>query len=279
VSFILDALRKSESERQRDATPSIARIPSAVPQQSLPPWAIATMGALGFGVVVLAVAWISSLTGAPRVPSAVSGDAAPAVAEHAPQGGFDAGRNGTSDAAAARSRVEPLPLPPQRTASQSRPDVDESFGGSRNTSVAAPLASDERTAGVTEPQTSTRGSPLAEAASRPSSAATSPLAMAARSQTSAARPAPQTGGRVIDLPEVDPLPEPYHTVAPSLGLPELTLQLLAYDANDPSQQFAFINGARYSAGDTLPGGIRVVAINSRGVVLLARGRQLQLETR
>src|SRR5690606_7955090 len=89
----------------------------------------------------------------------------------------------------------------------------------------------------------------------------------------------QTARRAADLPAVDPMPEPYHAVAPSLGLPELTLQLLAYDENDPSQQFAFINGARYMAGDTLPGDIRVIAINRRGAVLLARGRQLQLEAR
>ncbi|HEX6994834.1 MAG TPA: general secretion pathway protein GspB [Gammaproteobacteria bacterium] len=278
MSFILDALRKSESERQRDALPSIARIPSAVPQHGLPPWAIATMGALGLGVVLLAAAWISTLTGAP--PSAESGVAATApAAEHAPQGRVDAGSGGAPEAAAAHARVEPLPLPPPTVPSSARPDADAGSGASRDPVVPAPAPA-EHTAGFTAnaAQSALRGSPLAEAANR-SQPASSPLAMAARSQTNATRPSPQTVGRVIDLPEVDPLPEPYNTVAPSLGLPELTLQLLAYDENDPSQQFAFINGARYAAGDTLPGGIRVIAINSRGVVLLARGRQLQLEAR
>jgi hypothetical protein len=72
--------------------------------------------------------------------------------------------------------------------------------------------------------------------------------------------------------------EPYHSVAASLDLPPLTLELLAY-ADDPAKQFVFIDGARYATGDRLPGGARVIAINARGAVLLVNGRQLQLEPR
>jgi general secretion pathway protein B len=57
VSFILDALRKSESERQQDSAPNIARIPDAVPQRRLPAWALATMATLALGIVVLGIAW------------------------------------------------------------------------------------------------------------------------------------------------------------------------------------------------------------------------------
>src|SRR5690606_17845057 len=92
--------------------------------------------------------------------------------------------------------------------------------------------------------------------------------------TAANRPAPNRAS----LPDVQAT-EPYQAVAASLGLPELTLQLLAYDENDPSQQYAFINGVRYAAGDTLPGGARVIAINARGAVRLVGDRQLQLEQR
>src|SRR5690606_26193118 len=65
VSFILDALRKSERERRQDAAPGIARIPDAVPPRTTPTWAIATIAALGVGVVVLGGAWIHALITAP----------------------------------------------------------------------------------------------------------------------------------------------------------------------------------------------------------------------
>ena len=230
MSFILDALRKSESERQQDARPSITRIPTAVPRHGLPPWAIATMGALGLGIVVLAGAWIGTFIGRSETPTrtAQNAPAAAAAVSDAPRD-ERAAAGPSAREAASPSRVEPLPLPPPR-----------------------PLA----------------------AAAEPS-----PLAIAARAQPTPSRPAQPPAARPTDLPRVDANLEAYHTAAPSLGLPELTLQLLAYDENDPSQQYVFINGARYNVGDTLPGGARVIAINRRGAVLLVRGRQFQLEPR
>jgi len=72
VSFILDALRKSESERQREAAPSLSQIPMAVPRSGMPPWAWAVIAALGFCVFVLAAAWWQSAANAPEVEAAAS---------------------------------------------------------------------------------------------------------------------------------------------------------------------------------------------------------------
>ncbi len=41
MSFILDALRKSEHERQRSTAPGIAQVPFGAPHRELPRWAIA----------------------------------------------------------------------------------------------------------------------------------------------------------------------------------------------------------------------------------------------
>jgi general secretion pathway protein B len=60
VSFILDALRKSEHERQRSAAPGLAQVPLATPQAQLPRWAVVVIGALGAGVLVLGGAWWQS---------------------------------------------------------------------------------------------------------------------------------------------------------------------------------------------------------------------------
>lgn len=57
MSFILDALRKSESERQRSQVPGIAHVPLAVARPTLPVWAIAVMAVLGASAVAMAGAW------------------------------------------------------------------------------------------------------------------------------------------------------------------------------------------------------------------------------
>jgi general secretion pathway protein B len=65
VSFILDALRKSEHERQRSAMPGLSQVPLAVPQPQLPRWALAVIGALVAAVLVIGGAWWQST----RVPA------------------------------------------------------------------------------------------------------------------------------------------------------------------------------------------------------------------
>jgi len=76
VSFILDALRKSENERQRSAVPGFSHVPFAMPRHRLPSWAIAAIVILGVCVLALGGAWWSS--------SRSGLDAAPAVATPAP---------------------------------------------------------------------------------------------------------------------------------------------------------------------------------------------------
>ncbi len=254
MSFILDALRKSESERQQDAAPSIARIPMAVPQPRLPAWAIVTMAALGLGVVALAGAWLIALGGPAGTsllragePLATPGD--PPTGAHSAQDARDAARP-----------EEPLLVPHRRASAPAggtsplaaalEDDVASGRPGGANTSLAAERAD------------------------------TNPLAMAARTAADSA-PSARVERRLAPAPNVPPVegvPEPYHSVASTLGLPSLTLELLAYGSR-PAEQFVFIDGARYTVGDTMPSGARIIAINPRGAVLLVQGRQLQLETR
>lgn len=83
MSFILDALRKSETERQREAAPDLARIPLAAPRPRMPRWAIACIGLLTIGIVVLAAAWWRAETSGPPMarmlpPAPESSEATPA---------------------------------------------------------------------------------------------------------------------------------------------------------------------------------------------------------
>jgi general secretion pathway protein B len=60
VSFILDALRKSEHERQRSAVPGLSQVPLATPQAQMPRWALGVIGVLGAAVLALGGAWFYS---------------------------------------------------------------------------------------------------------------------------------------------------------------------------------------------------------------------------
>lgn len=95
MSFILDALKKSENARQRQAGPSLFEVKVAAPRRSLPVWA------LGLGVLLLvyaaALSWFllrsrAEPDSAPvqRVPPAASASApaaAPPAATQASAGG------------------------------------------------------------------------------------------------------------------------------------------------------------------------------------------------
>jgi general secretion pathway protein B len=68
VSFILDALRKSEHERQRSAVPGLSQVPLAAPQPQLPRWALTVIGVLVAAVLVIGGAWWRSAS----VPAGVA---------------------------------------------------------------------------------------------------------------------------------------------------------------------------------------------------------------
>ena len=77
MSFILDALKKSENDRQRQSSPALFEVKVAAPRRRFPPWAIA-LGAL-FGVNILVLLWF--LLRQPEAPAAATSAAqAPAAA-------------------------------------------------------------------------------------------------------------------------------------------------------------------------------------------------------
>jgi len=57
MSFILDALRKSESERQRDAAPGLVRMPLATTRRRTPVWTWLVIGMLSIALVAVSGAW------------------------------------------------------------------------------------------------------------------------------------------------------------------------------------------------------------------------------
>ena len=76
MSFILDALKKSESERQRQAGPALLEMRIVRPTHRLPVWALA----IGFLLIlsVAALAWLVLRPTAAPATAAVTGSVAPA---------------------------------------------------------------------------------------------------------------------------------------------------------------------------------------------------------
>jgi hypothetical protein len=57
MSFILDALRKSEIERQRDSAPGLIRSPLAAVRREIPAWSWLLIGLLTLALAGLTAAW------------------------------------------------------------------------------------------------------------------------------------------------------------------------------------------------------------------------------
>jgi general secretion pathway protein B len=67
MSFILDALKKSETDRQRQSAPALFEVKVAAPRRRFPLWAIGLAALLGVNVVVLA--WVLLREPAAQAPA------------------------------------------------------------------------------------------------------------------------------------------------------------------------------------------------------------------
>jgi len=244
MSFILDALRKSEHERQRSATPGIANVPFGAPRKVLPVWAVAVIAVLGVAVLALGAAWLRS-----------EWSAGPRQARSTP---------------AAGTSVTP-PVSASRTPTSERPPQ----ASERPAQLAERSLARESTR-APQPQSSLRGtsaSPSSSTLAAPPSAPPLSVAPATAERTDEPR-LPQTaiapasrGGPV--------LPSAASLEAEGVAVPKLDLQLVAYyDA--PAERYVFINNARYREGATLAEGPKVVSITTNGAVLSYLGREFML---
>lgn len=81
MSFILDALRKSETERQKAQVPGIGDAPMVVHQKHVPRWTVGLIACLSVGLVVLGWFWLRGAgTGTDQDMAASSTQATPAAA-------------------------------------------------------------------------------------------------------------------------------------------------------------------------------------------------------
>jgi general secretion pathway protein B len=135
MSFILDALKKSEAERQRADTPALYEVKKAPPRQRVATWVIVLVGLLIINVAVLSVVMLRGRHGA--APAAETNTPVPPAASPV--------------VAAAAATASPAAAIPVVTAGTQAPDIAGSAPPD------AVIRSDDDAAAVDAPPAATPG--------------------------------------------------------------------------------------------------------------------------
>jgi general secretion pathway protein B len=238
MSFILDALKKSESDRQRQGGPALFEVKVAAPRSALPPWAIAI--AVLFAANLALVLWMLLRHPAPP-PAAAAG---PAAAPRAAPAVETAALVSTPAAAPAA-----LPAPPPVPAAAASLPPPATSPAER---LASPAGSAAEPTGTAAPSNPDDYAPAAD-------------------------PTIASGlGRVKRGTEAGvPLYQQLVANPGGTQLPALRLDLHAY-AERPADRWVLINMHRVREGDSLPEGVRVERITPSGAVLSYQGSQFLL---
>jgi general secretion pathway protein B len=244
MSLILDALKKSEAERQRQSGPTLLEVRVTPPRRRYPTWVIAVSALLLINLLLL-LAFVLHRPATPPGPSA------PLVAASIPA------------AAVAVS----APTPPV-AAPSALPAAVAPVGA-----LAAPAASvASAPAEADAPASMGSGTLLPKALLPPQESGEAPDAARNPADDEPAVPAgaarrdPASPGRYADLPSFNDV---------GGDLPELRLDLHVYAAR-ARDRYALINMHRVHEGDALPEGPRVLAITREGVALDYRGQEFML---
>ena len=245
MSFILDALKKSENERQRQIGPSLADIPLRRARSERPWWAVAVAALLVINLGVLIVVLMRNRSAEPP-PSVQS-----APAPQAPQ----------QQAAIA----QPLPAPPTTALPNSTPEPMASNPAVR--SLAEEAGTDEDML----PSDMPVDSAIAAAAVPEGPPAVRPITP----PTVAPLESQATFDARARSDDTEVLPTLNSLVAGGTNLPEMRLDIHVYSSN-PGERFVFVNMRKYAEGQTLSEGPTVERIRTDGAVLNHRGTRFLL---
>lgn len=245
MSFILDALKKSENERQRQVGPSLADVQVSQRRNDKPWWVVAVAALLVLNLGVLLVVLMRD------------GDAT----ADAPQA---AGEGATANAPASADAQSGTQLPLPASASRmprGNPPVDAS------TNPAVHSLADE--AGGYEPAVAPEADPhLSSAGNVPEGP---PLVRPI--EAPAVAPASVHPAEAAQNQEV--LPTPMDLAASGTTLPELHLDIHVYSAK-PAERFVFVNMRKYTEGQALKEGPTLERITPDGAILNHQGLRFLL---
>lgn len=242
MSFILDALKKSEHARQRQAGPALFEVKVVQPRRTVPVWAVIIVLLVLINVMTLGWIVLSRRHGKAQAPAVSS----------------------TPSALAVTPTASPGPAPAPQAASVSAPAPVPAPSGASAAPVPA-LAPATPPASASASQSTAPAAPGTGAAHQPTPADLEPALQPAAS-AAASGSAPPAGSLPL-----------YAQIAaePGSTLPRLHLDLHVYSPL-PSKRFVMINMQKLHQGDALADGVSVVKIRPDGVVLSYQGREFLL---
>lgn len=292
MSFILDALKKSESERQRQSGPALFEVKVAPPRHRFAVWAVALGALLAINLIV--VGWMLSRGSAARsaAPAAAS-----AIAPAAATPAAAAQRSSVPEPATVASSPAPAGAPSNLsarapdTAAASAESAEPTGSGPQRparSDAAPPPANVVPAASLTPPSGSAsgadaaRGAGGADAAAAPATptASVNPDDLAPAVEPPRGTPVPDSGGSVVRESESENGLPSYQDAAavPGANIPPLRLDFHVYSIR-PDERFVFLNMMKLHEGDSLPQGVRVDTITRDGVILSYHGTRFVLQPR
>jgi general secretion pathway protein B len=251
MSFILDALKKSETDRQRQNGPALFEVKVAPPRNGLPLWAIGLAALLAVNLVI--VAWVLL-----RRPATAEASATAAPAQAAASG-------------------PPLqPPPPMTTYQQPQGYASQGYPPQQQ----APVMPQSGMTGAPQGQAMAPGQNTVPISG---TAPMSPVGGAVSEKVNPddyapatdAGPAAPFGNRVSKTTSSGVPLYQDASLAPGAHIPELRLDLHVFAAK-PQERFVMINMHKLHEGDTLPEGVHVESITPEGAVLSKDGTRFLL---
>lgn len=288
MSYILDALRKSDQERQRGAAPTLLVGQAVAPPQKQPAYLFYGLLALVLLAAGIAIGWLrpwQSEQAAPGPAPVASKPAEPvvvqSVAPRAEIAGAPAPEAQTRDAAPRQAAPTPLPVPARATVAVSA-----------SPAASAPAASAPATRTVSPPAPAPAAVPAPAVATAPAQGPALPSAQAP--VPSPAKSAPPAAAKSEILlrpqePQAKVAQEPLPAVSvplPSAGqnvvwlselplslqqeLPPMTVSVHAYSSR-PADRLVGINNRMLREGDAVAPGLKLEQITPEGMVLSYKG--------
>jgi general secretion pathway protein B len=245
MSFILDALKKSENERQRQIGPALADIPLRRARSERPWWAVAVACLLvvNLGVLVVVLARDRTPARQTQQQSATEQAAIPQPARQSIQ------------------QQLPAPAVAAPSSTSSNPAVRSlaEEAGTDSTDLAGDASMDP---GLADAANVPEGPPVVRPITPPT------VASWPNQSTFAAR------GRTNTADE-EMLPTHGSLIANGTSLPELRLDIHVFSAS-PAERFVFVNMRKYVEGQNLNEGPLLERITTQGAVLNQNGTRFLL---
>ena len=293
MSFILDALKKSETDRQRQNGPALFEVRVAPPRNGLPVWAMGLAALLAVNLMI--VGWVllrrpataEAATGAPPAGQTAGAGQGPgtqpypgaAPASGQPYPGAAAGANqpypgapsGSAQAYQGQGAGPGFGAPAGPQGPQQGQGMAQGPAGTVPVAGTAPTSPVAQTAGMTQPPPAYAGN----GAGGQADASTGQLNPDDYAPATDA-PAPAGFGNHVSRGTSSGVPLYQDAaLAPGAHIPQLRLDLHVFAAK-PQERFVMINMHKLHEGDNLPEGVHVESITPEGVVLSSNGNRFLL---